>query len=102
MCEVENLKVLIKHAMKGNQQCYEFVSELFDKGKKSNRPKGGYHYRHAGLASAIANLFEAGKLRLWRGQSATMKEEIQERCNGQIQRPRHHTAEGQALAHGTG
>ena len=73
MCEVENLKVLIKHAMKGNQQCYELVSDILDKGKKSNRPKGGYHYRHAGLASATANLLEAGKLRLWRGQSAIMK-----------------------------
>ena len=77
MCEVENLKVLIKHAMKGNQQCYEFVSEIWDKGKKSNRPKGGYHYRHAGLASATANLLEAGKLRqsrLWQGSKKSKKD----------------------------
>ena len=84
MCAVENLKVLIKHAMKGNQQCYEWVREIWDKGKKSNRPKGGYHYRHAGLASAAAKLLEDGKLRqskFWQG-SKKSKEDAMAKYKG--------------------
>ena len=73
MCEVENLKVLIKHAKMGNQQCYEFVSSIWKEGKTSNRAKGGFHYRYAGYASSVANLLEAGKLRVGRGHSAHMK-----------------------------